>query len=630
MFVIEVIPLRRGAHIDTLSYFSSETYPIGALVTIHIRNSEALGLVTNIEEVSTAKTALRAATFSLRKLPPQTSAQRLSPILIKTAEHLAKAYGAHLGSILYNLLPPEIQHGETTLPHTHHVETTTTHVPEVLEAKRTDRYSAYRSLVRETFAHAGSVLVVTPSSGEAEEVYRNLAKGIEDRTILLSGAGTKKKFREAYQSLEDFSRPKLIIATPTYAILERHDITVTIIDEARSSYYRALTRPYLDYRDVLVTHSKLSGRRIVLGDMLPRTEEEWLRRTEVYGTFGDTPRRIELPGTLSIIDTTPPLEKSDTPYSMFSETAQEVIRGVKKKKEHLFIYAARRGLAPIVTCGDCGHVFRSPTSGAPYALHRTTKQGVEERWFLCSTSGERVRAADTCPECGSWRLRERGIGIQAVHDELRKLAPQTPIILFDRTTATTYKKAQFLKDTFYDTRGAIMLGTSMALPYLTNPITSTLVVSMDALLTTPTWRLEEENLSLLLRLREVTTGSVFIQTKSKEHELLSYAKHAEVERFYTDEIELRKTFNYPPFATFIHFTWQAPHDEARKIEALLNEQFLPYAISTYPSPLVPKNGITMHGLIRVPQSSWPNGELIALLKALPPSIRTVINPDRII
>ncbi len=75
MFVITVIPLKRGSTIDSLTYFSSEAYPTGTLLTIPIRNGETLGLVTESKEVSAAKAALRAATFSLRKLPVQSDAQ---------------------------------------------------------------------------------------------------------------------------------------------------------------------------------------------------------------------------------------------------------------------------------------------------------------------------------------------------------------------------------------------------------------------------------------------------------------------------------------------------------------------------------------------------------------------------
>jgi primosomal protein N' len=630
MFVTQVIPLKRGIGIDSLSYFSSERYALGTLLQIPVRSSSILGLVIEVNEVSAAKTALRRATFSLRKLPVQKNVQALTSGFIKTAEELSVFYGTHLGNILYNLLPPEIQRGDIQLPHTLSVPATgEIPLPQLLQAKKDERYGAYRSLVRETFAHAGSILIVAPTSVEAEDLRTSLSLGIEDRVILLTSTIPKRELKNAYTALEDFSHQKLIIATPSHAMIERHDITLTIVEEARSPHYKERVRPYLDYRDVLRIHARISGRRFIMSDMLPRTEDEHARREDVFLTYGETPRRIELRGKIEIVEL-PERVTPETPFCVFSEEMIGMLREVKKKKSHVFIFSARRGLAPIVTCQDCGHVFRSPESGAPYALVRTMKNGVEERWFVCNTSGERVRAADTCPACGSWKLRERGIGIQSTHDELRKILPQTPIILFDHTTATTYKKARFLQETFYSTKGAIMLGTHMAIPYLTKEIENSLVVNMDALLTTPTWRLEEENLALLLRLREVTKSSVFIQTRSREHELLSYARYAEVERFYTDELALRKSFNYPPFARFIHLTWQAPQDEAKKIEVEVQKLLEHFAISIYQSPRAPKGTVIAHGLVRIPESSWPHPALIAALKALPPTVRIVMNPDRIV
>jgi primosomal protein N' (replication factor Y) (superfamily II helicase) len=629
MFVIEVVPLRRGIGIDTLSYFGSESYPIGTLLSIPVRSQVILGLVTNVNEVSAAKTALRAATFSLRRLPLQESVQTLSPAYIKTAELLGNEYGTHIGNILFNLLPPEIQRGDVALPHTLSVEVKERHIPELLQATREERYATYRSLVRETFAHGSSVLLVAPTSTEAEELRRALERGIEDRIILLTSVLGKRDLKKAYEALEDFSHAKLIIATPSHALIERHDVTRVILEESRSPHYKERVRPYLDYRDVIRIHAGECGRRLLFGDLLPRTEEEEARREDRMLTLGETPKRLQLPGKLNIVTMPEKMELGKT-LPIFTEEMSMLIKEVRKKKSHLFIFSARRGLSPVVACQDCGHIFRSPESGAPYSLLRVMKNGAEERFFVCSTSGERVRAADVCTQCGSWKLRERGIGIQYVHDELRKIAKDTPLVLFDHTTATTYKKAHFLKEAFYGTKGAIMLGTYMALPYLTEPIENALIVSMDALLTTPTWRLEEENLALLLRLRETTTNSVFLQSKSKDHDLFSYAKHAEVERFYTDEISLRKTFNYPPFAHFIHLTWQDTAENAKKIEEVVTTLLTPFGVTTYQSPLSPKNSIVLHGLIRTQESLWPNPEIVSALKQLPPSIRVVHNPDRIV
>lgn len=629
MFVTEVFPLRRGIGIDTLSYFGSEHYPVGTLLTIPVRSQSILGLVSDVQEVSAAKTALRAATFSLRKIPAQTTVQSLTPTYVATATELGRLYGAHVGSVLFSLLPPEIQNGEILLPHTKVFDTKEEHQPEVLHAQKSERYAQYRSLVRETFAHGGSTLIVAPTSIEVMDLKEALSRGIEDRVVVLTPSQGKRELRASYALLEDYSHAKLIITTPSHAMIERHDIARVIMEEARSPHYKERVRPYLDYRDVLRIHARLTGRHFLFGDLLPRTEEEHARRAERYLTYGESPKRIALQGKLEVVLKEDKGENK-VPYALFTESMQAVIREVKKKKGHLFIFSARRGLAPIVTCQDCGYVFRSPESGAPYSLLRTMKNGEEERWFICGTSGERVRAADVCSQCGSWKLRERGIGIQFVHDELRKLTKDIPIILFDHTTATTYKKAHFLKDTFYDTKGSIMLGTYMAIPYLIKDIDTSLVVSLDALLTTPTWRLEEENLALLLRLREITKGTVYIQSRTKDHELITYAKHAEVERFYTEEIGLRETFNYPPFVRFIHLTWQGTLVEAKKIEMVVNELLSPFGVSTYQSPLSPKDSVVLHGLIRTPASSWPNDALVTVLKKLPPSVRIVHDPDRIV
>lgn len=629
MHVITLVPLKRGIGLDSLSYFSNEAFVKGTILSIPIRNTLVLGLVTDIKEVSTAKTALRAATFSLRKLPHQTNPTILSEAYINTAKDLSEYYATTLGTILYNLLAPDIRNGDIPLPHTHHLETTITHAPQVLATPKRERFLAYRSLVRETFAHSGSVLFVVPTSVEADELKDALEQGIEDRIIMLTTVMTKTQLKKSYETLEDFSKTKLIIVTPSHSILERHDITHIVIERARSPYYKELTRPYIDYRDALRIHAKYTGRNLIFADLLIRTEEEELRRKEVYATFGDSRNRIDLQGQLDVVEMIP-TSQSGKPFCLFSDTVIQAIKECKKQKGRMFLFAARRGLAPVVSCLDCGYIFRSPESGAPYSLVRTHKNGVEERWFVCSTSGERIRAAETCTVCNSWKLRERGIGIQQVYDEIHKIFPDTPTILFDHITARTYKKATFLRDSFYKERGVIMLGTQMAIPYLTKNIDLAVVVNMDALLATPTWRLEEENLSLLLSLREITAGSVYVQTRSPLTNVLRYAKQGALEQFYTEELELRKAFHYPPYSTFIHFTWQGTPEVVKNLEDVLTMLFKDFELSIYQSPTSTAEQPILYGLIRLKANEWPNTDLVRQLKQVPPVIRVVINPDRIV
>lgn len=629
MYVIEVIPLKRGIQTDTLSYFSGTKYPEGSILSIPIKNSHVLGIVSSITEASTTKTALRAATFSLRRLPHQNDVQTLSAAFIKTATELSAYYACSKGALLHNFLPPQIRNGEVSLPRTHHIDVTDQNTPEILQGTKKERYTLYRSLVRETFAHSGSVVCVAPTSAEADELYTLLSSGISERVILLTSSMTKKQIEHSFDELEDFSKSKLIITTPSYALLERHDVTLVIIEHARSPYFKDKTRPYVDRRDALRVHAKYSGRRLIMGDILPRSEEEFERQSEHYLTLDETPKRIELNNELTIVQMKDKPDGSE-PFRLFSSKVIDAIHETQKKRGQIFLFAAHRGLAPVVACIDCGHIFRSPESGAPYSLVRTHKNGKEERWFVSGTSGGRIRAADTCTECGSWRLREKGIGIQYVYDELTRILKGSPIILFDHSTAGTHKKASFLSEKFLSTKGSIMLGTQMALPYLHKNVTTSVIVNMDALYATPTWRLQEENLALLLTLREKTDGVLYVQTRIKDDHLLKQAKQGAVQEFYTEELELRKTFNYPPFTTFIHLTWQGSREILEKIETRIEQTLTDFGVTCYNAPPTPKGITTKYGLVRVASKDWPDSKLGAALRALPPSVRIVINPDRIV
>ncbi|MDA8596935.1 hypothetical protein N9L26_01220 [Candidatus Pacebacteria bacterium] len=630
MFVIEVIPLTRGSQIDTLSYYSGVSYPAGVIIEVPVRKSLARAMVTDVRPVSAARTAVRAATFSLKKLPEQTATEPLPAALIETAKALTKTYPAKLGAILYALLPPEVRDGTAELEHT----TPVSHAdirPEfdVLQGTFDDRMLAYKSKIREVFAHRGSVLFVVPTSADIERVKDILSHGIEKRIVTFSGTNTKKKSAAAFAAFYDLTKAKLILTTPSYAYLDRHDITHIIIEQSRSRHYKSRVRPYLDHRDALIALAHITNRTITFGDLLPRSEEEYKRREDFYNTHGEQPKRISFDSSLEVI------EQKDKPTAQepFQLVAPKVLRGIEETiqaRGRVFLYAARRGLAPVVVCNDCGHIFRCPDSGSPYSLFRTQHDGEEQRWFLCPTSGKRIRASDTCSECGSWRLRERGIGIQHIESEIKNLFPNTPVLIFDHATANTFRKAQNIIGEYYDTKGAILIGTQMALSYLDKPISTSVITSFDAARSIPSWRAEEEFFALLLTLRDMTAERVYIQTRSVADELTNLATRGLVEQFYTSELDLREQLKYPPFATFILLSWQATKESVEETEAVLAEQLAAYKPRFYSAPHSLREKTLRHGLIRVPQLKWPLPELIELLRSLPPNIKIEVNPDRIV
>ncbi len=626
MYVISVIPLSRQATLDALSYYCSTSYQLGTVIEVPLRKKTISALVIAVEPVSAAKTALKTATFSLRKLATQVNPPSLPQNVIKTAEKLTTTNPATLGSILYSILPPDIRSGSRPYPFTKSYENEFDATPTVLTDTRQNRFMAYRSLIRQAFAHRGSVLFVVPTSAAVRNARVLLETGIEKRIVTFSSTHTKKQIDASYEAFTDFSSAKLIITTPNFALLDRHDITTIIIEESGSQHYKTRTRPYLDARDMLMTYATVTKRTLLFGDILPRTEEEAWRREERYQTHEEHPHRLNFSSSCTIAAHQPSVEKV---IPIFTPELVDAITRTTVNKGRSFLLSARRGLAPLVLCIDCGHVFRCPDSGAPYTLFSTNKNGVEERWFYSTPTGQKVRASDTCPDCGSWRLREQGIGIQQVVAHARKLFPKNPLFVFDHTTATTHLKAKKIAEQFYASKGGILIGTNMALPYLTEDIELTGVISYEAMRTMPTWRAEETVLATLLALREQTSHECLIQTRSETDPLLKHFERGLIDEFYDEEIGMRQVLNYPPFAQFVLLTWQGDKVAIKALEEQITTLLAKYDPQCYSTPL-PGAKLTRHALIRVSHKDWPDQKLMDKLRSLPPMIRIEVGPERII
>ncbi|MDC1205675.1 hypothetical protein N8083_02395, partial [Candidatus Pacebacteria bacterium] len=360
MFVIEVIPLTRGSFIESLTYYSGVSYNAGVVIEVPVRKSLVRAVVIGAKPVSVAKTAVRAATFSLKKLPDQQTATPLPPALIETAKILTKTNPAQLGAILYALLPPEVRSGSESARYTSPLSHADIRPEiEVLQATYKNRSIAYRSKIREVFAHRGSVLLIVPTAADIDPVVEALSSGIENRLVVFSPHNTKNKMSAAYETYYDLTNAKLIITTPAHAYLDRHDITHIIVEQSRSRYYKSKIRPYLDHRDVLKTLAFVTNRTMTLGDILPRAEDEFFRREEIYATHGEQPKRLSFESKLEIIEQTDE-PSAENPFELFSKKLKTEIQKIHGERGQTFIYAARRGIAPVVICIDCGHIFRCP------------------------------------------------------------------------------------------------------------------------------------------------------------------------------------------------------------------------------------------------------------------------------
>jgi primosomal protein N' (replication factor Y) len=317
-------------------------------------------------------------------------------------------------------------------------------------------------------------------------------------------------------------------------------------------------------------------------------------------------------------------------FSSISDYAREAISKEVARGGRVVLYAARRGLAPLTICNDCGTSVTDRTTGAPMTLQRTTAGNV----FISYRSGAIMPAKTRCATCDSWNLVSLGVGVERVYDEVAKLFPDAPIVSLTADSAPTHAKAKQIRDRFFGSAGTILVGTDRMIPYL-EPVELTLVTSADGMLSSPAWRAEEHALHTLFALRDKTEGEMIIQTRDPDGRVMRAIASGNPTEFFETELNERKQFNYPPFSTFIGLTWTGTEAAVAKTQKVVVDALKDWdLVGPLPARMVGKNRYLARAVVRLPKDppagGWPSDSLGTILASLPPDIIVTIDPDDIV
>jgi primosomal protein N' (replication factor Y) len=630
MYCLRVVPISRGIGVSELTYYSGVQYPEGSFVHVPIRGKERLALVLSTEDVKQVKATLRKSTFALQKIRKQKSKQCVTRAFIRAAEQTAKYHATTTGAILFATLPKALLELEQT---TNEERTTSKPklrgyiVPRLYQGLAKNRLDFYKTSIREAFAAQGSVFIVTPTIADAERVHEALRGGIEKYSYIIHSKCSQKAQKERISQMLTEEHPVLIIGTSQYLSIPRHDLATVIVEREGSSLYRTRNRPFLDTR--VLAHelaAQLSG-QLYLADLPLRIESVYRRERGEYEEIVTGHHRMHFKTRSEIYNLQ---GAATTPKKTFRVLSRGLLEHMRQVSEHggrTMLYVARRGLSPVTLCRDCGTVVTCDECGVSVVLHK----GKEENHFLCHSCGALRHARERCKQCRSWRLEAFGIGTELVEREVRKLFPDHNTMVLSSDTSKTHNKTKKIIDTFYSTHKSILIGTEMALPYLTKHVPLVGIVSLDSLLSLASWNIYERIACTVTRLREVSGEHLVLQTRRPEADILKTVLSGNFSGFYRSELSARKALGYPPYTVIIKVSVLGSHDTVHEKMEQAVALLAPYELVTFSRTLkVPNGKYSLHGFIRVARDEWPDEALLNRLRILPPSYTVIVDPDSIL
>jgi primosomal protein N' (replication factor Y) len=671
VYIITVSPISRGAFTDQLTYWSAEAFDVGSIISVPFRSKHINALVQRCESASDAKMEIKNANFEAKKIEAQEQIRIVRPEAIEMSKWASHYYATHIGSILSLIIPNcalekektdknekgakntnksdnldkagnkatiekttpiKINTNESGLAPTPTAVLTSSITPAsetlVVQGPPDDRKKTYKSVIREEFARRKSVVVVAPRIIDAENIFNDLSKGIEDFCFLIHSGLSKKKIAELWNEAIETDHPIVYISTPGFVLIPRDDISVIIIEQESSRVYSTSWPPFLDQRLLIEKYGKLLGARVILGDTLLRIETLYRRDENEVGDLSQASFRLEKAPQTIVVDMNDIQHKDKNGFKIISEELWSMLDYAKKKNERVIIFCSRKGLSPQTVCGDCGKTVMCTRCSAPTVLHQP-KSG--DRYFLCHHCGEKRSALEACKTCSSWKLTTLGIGIDTISNQIEDKKPDSKIFKLDRDSIKKEADAKKIVQEFLKNEHAILLTTEIGLPFL--PIVPHVAVaSLDSLFSLPDFRIGERIVHDLIELASRSEKYFLIQTRNADSPLLRTMTGGGLLEFYRNEIEVREKLQYPPFMTFIKLTIQAPKDHAMKILDGLQDALSEWEPSVFPAfTATVKNEAVINMLIKLKNNYWekdPESEEIRqILQNLPREITVHINPE---
>ncbi|RBP06868.1 primosomal protein N' [Rossellomorea aquimaris] len=405
-----------------------------------------------------------------------------------------------------------------------------------------------------------AIVLVPEISLTPQMVHRFKGRFGNDVAVLHSGLSVGEKYDE-WRKIQR-KEVKVVVGARSAVFAPFENIGIIIIDEEHETSYKQEENPRYHARDVAIYRGEYHQCPVILGSATPSLESFARASKGVYGLLTLDKRMNDGPlPSVDIVDMREELRKGNR--SMFSTELFEKLQDRMEKGEQTVLFLNRRGHSSFIMCRDCGFVLQCPNCDISLTYHRFSNG------MKCHYCGYEEGVPTTCPECTSEHIRYFGTGTQKVEEELTKLIPDARIIRMDVDTTSRKGSHEKLLTAFGEGKADILLGTQMIAKGLDFPnITLVGVLSADTMLHLPDFRAAEKTFQLLTQVsgragRHMLPGEVVIQTYTPEHYSIELASHHDYNRFYQQEMMMRKMGSYPPFYYITMLTLS--HEDLMKV-----------------------------------------------------------------
>ncbi|MDE6505156.1 MAG: primosomal protein N' [Clostridia bacterium] len=428
----------------------------------------------------------------------------------------------------------------------------------------------YLQIIAREIAKGKSAIFLVPEISLTPQMLAQLrARFKGEAAILHSGLSAGEKFDEWWRLRSGEAKIAIGARSAIFAPLE--NIGAIIIDEEHDGSYISESAPRYNAAEIAEMRAEYNGCKLVLGSATPSVESFSKACSGEYNLIS-LPERINKKPLPEVIIADMKKEVRRGNNSAFSLALREELDATLKSGNQAIIFLNRRGYSQKVICRDCGYVAKCDFCDVTLTYHS------EENCLKCHYCGAKYKMLSACPECGGVHIRYSGTGTQRVVSDLNALFPAANIIRMDNDTVSGKDGHYKILKKFAAHEADILVGTQMIAKGHDFPsVTLVGVLDADMSLYFEDYRSGERTFQLITQVagrsgRADAAGKVVLQTYCPENYILRYAVKYDYEGFFQNEIKIRKTTSFPPYALICR-VMVTGEDEEETLAVLKNVYF---------------------------------------------------------
>ena len=436
----------------------------------------------------------------------------------------------------------------------------------------------YFDAMAKVLAQGRQVLFLLPEINLTPQLLKRVENRFADvpTAVLHSQMAAGRRTQDYLRAM--LGQAKLVIGTRLAVFTPLHDVGLIVVDEEHDGSFKQDNELRYHARDLAVWRAKQSGCPVVLGSATPSLESWHKAQSGAYRLLQLTERAhtaAQLPQVEILNVGRLKLDNG------FSPQALQLLKQNFEAGGMSLVYLNRRGFAPALFCGDCGHTFGCPNCSAKMVLHQRARQ------LRCHHCDHREPIPFKCPDCGNQDLTAVGHGTQRVEETLRAFLPKAAVVRVDRDSTAHKNDWADLYRRIADNEIDILVGTQMlAKGHDFARLNLVIVLNADGSLYSADFRAPERLFAELMQVsgragRADKPGKVLIQTQLPEHPVFAAVKVQNYAVFAENELNERQMFAMPPFG----FQTAIRADAPRVADAM---EFLNAAKETL-APLLPES-----------------------------------------